>query len=242
MRDGQIYTYSRQSLTCESGGGLSGLGYNAGMMPYYCQRIINSLLFGVLLCGSLACTGPSERKTEEPQASAPAQPVTARFAFQRMYILAKTWSADAQPTMVANLNLKGIPCVSGKCPAWRGTFVSVQLRKALTYTFSVVNLPGIIREGAQAGRDDPWAGPTGPSRPFIYQMLKVDSDQAYQVAAKESAPYLKKHPNLPVQFQLEFTNRFPTPAWRVMWGETVGSSNYSVFVDSISGHYLQTLH
>ncbi|HVN79125.1 MAG TPA: hypothetical protein VMW38_09010 [Terriglobia bacterium] len=156
--------------------------------------------------------------------------------------MAKTWSADAQPVQVANLNLRDIPCIGGKCVAWKATFVSAQLRKALTYTFSVVNLPGIIREGAMAGRDEPWSGPTGQSRPFIYQMLKVDSDQAYQAAVKESAPYLKKHPDLPVQFMLEFTGRFPTPAWRVIWGESIGSSNYSVFVDSISGHYLQTLH
>ena len=93
-----------------------------------------------------------------------------------------------------------------------------------------------------AGRDEPWSGPTGQSRPFIYQMLKVDSDQAYEVAAKESAAFLKKHPDLPVQFLLEFTGRFPIPAWRVMWGGTIGSSNFSVFIDSISGNYLQTSH
>ena len=211
-------------------------------MSYYCQRIFSYLLLGVLIFGIVACTGPSERKAEKPEPSAPPQPVTARFAFQRMYILAKTWSADAQPVQIANLNLKWLPCVGGKCVAWRATFVSAQLRKALAYTFSVVNSPGIIREGAMAGRDEPWSGPTGQSRPFIYQMLKVDSDQAYHVAAKESAPYLKKHPDLPVQFLLEFSGRFPTPAWRVMWGETIGSSNYSVFVDSISGHYLLTSH
>ena len=212
------------------------------MRPYYCLRLSRYLLLRILLFGMVACIGPSERKPDKPQPSAPPQPVTARFAFQRMYIQAKTWSADAQPVQVGNLNLKGVPCVGGKCVAWRATFVSAQLRKALTYTFSVVNSPGVIHEGAMAGRDEPWSGPTGQWRPFIYQMLKVDSDQAYQAAVKESAPYLRKHPDLPVQFMLEFAGRFPIPAWRVMWGETIGSSNYSVFVDSISGKYLQTSH
>jgi hypothetical protein len=211
-------------------------------MRYHCQLVTRNLFLGVLLFGMASCAGPSEPKPDKAQSGAPPQPVTARFAFQRMFIQARTWSADAQPLQVANLNLKEFPCVQGKCMAWRATFVSAQLRKALTYTYSVIDMPGIIHEGAMAGRDEPWSGPTGQARPFVQQMLKVDSDQAYEAAAKESTAYLKKHPGLPVQFLLEFTGRFPIPAWRVMWGETIGASNYSVFVDSITGNYVQTSH
>jgi len=52
---------------------------------------------------------------------------------------------------------------------------------------------------------------------------------------------LTKHPGMPVHFLLEYTPRFPLPAWRVFWGETLGSSQYAVFIDCTSGKYLQTL-
>ena len=39
----------------------------------------------------------------------------------------------------------------------------------------------------------------------------------------------------PVNFLLEFTPRFPDPVWRVMWGDTAGLAQYTVFVDAATG-------
>ncbi len=82
----------------------------------------------------------------------------------------------------------------------------------------------------------------GPAAPFEIAALKVDSDQAYDTASKKSQDYIKKNPTKPVVFLLEQTARFPDPAWRVIWGESVGTSDYSVFVDATTGAYLQTMH
>ena len=46
---------------------------------------------------------------------------------------------------------------------------------------------------------------------------------------------------MPVTFLLEFTKRFPNPAWRVIWGESVGTSDFSIFVDATTGEYLETM-
>jgi hypothetical protein len=190
-----------------------------------------------------ACSGPTEKKALKEAAPAPpSEPVTARFAFQRMSIQARVWAPDAQPLRISSSNLKEVESASGKYPAWRATFVSAQLRKARSFSYSVVDSPGNLHEGVLRGAEEPWSGPTGQAQPFPQQMLKVDSDEAYATAAKESKDYLKKHPEMPVHFLLEFTPRFPLPAWRVFWGETLGSSQYSVFVDCNSGKYLQTLH
>jgi hypothetical protein len=37
---------------------------------------------------------------------------------------------------------------------------------------------------------------------------------------------------------LEWTDRTPTAAWRVIWGTSVGNSAYSVFIDPTNGTYL----
>jgi len=40
---------------------------------------------------------------------------------------------------------------------------------------------------------------------------------------------------------LERTNKHPDPAWRIIWGESVGTSNFSVLIDASTGEYLETL-
>jgi len=74
----------------------------------------------------------------------------------------------------------------------------------------------------------------------MQQALRVDSDEAYTAAVQISGEFLKKNPKVPVLFLLESTARFPDPTWRVLWGETIGTSNYSVFVDASTGKPLQT--
>ena len=78
----------------------------------------------------------------------------------------------------------------------------------------------------------------------MIQALKVDSDAAYETAVKKgkkAAEYMKLNPDKGVVFLLEQTTKFPDLTWRVIWGESVGTSNYSVFVDATTGEYLETM-
>ena len=64
----------------------------------------------------------------------------------------------------------------------------------------------------------------------------VDTPAALEEAESNSKAYLDKPGTKPaVNFLLEFTPRFPNPVWRVMWGETAGSAEYTVFVDADTG-------
>ena len=209
------------------------------------KTISNCSLRGLLIalpilflvaCGETKTTKP----TQDAVPASPPQPVTARFAFQRLSIQALVWAPDAQLLRIYSANLKEVPSVDGKYPAWHATFVSAQLKKARSFSYSVVD-SGPEHAGVLRGREESWLGPTGQAQPFPLQMLKVDSDEAYATAVTESKNYLKKHPEMPIHFLLEFTPRFPLPAWRVSWGETLGSSDYTVFIDCTSGKYLQTL-
>ena len=43
-------------------------------------------------------------------------------------------------------------------------------------------------------------------------------------------------------YLLEKIDRFPDVVWRVIWGESVGHSNFSVFVDASTGSFLEIMH
>jgi len=178
-----------------------------------------------------------QKKVEEK----PAEPVTGRQALQQMYIAARGWAADIQPIRVTSILLPDVKAEPGKAAAWQAIFVSASQNKARGYTYSVVEAEGNLHKGVFAGLDQSWSS-SGAAKPFLMAAVKVDSDQAYQTALKKGAEYDKKNPGKPVVFLLEANNKFPDASWRVIWGESAGTSNFSIFVDASTGGYLETIH
>lgn len=185
-------------------------------------------------CGSEA---PKTEKAKEP--AKPAEPIGARYAFQQVFITARTWATDAQGLRVRDLRVGNRPAEPGKSYAWEITLMSPSKQRERTYTYSTVE-EGNIHIGPYGGVDGPYQQ-RGQARPWPIQALKIDSDKAYEVALGKSAEYVKKNPDKPVTFLLEQTTRHPNLAWRVIWGTSVGTSNYSVYVDASTGLYLETM-
>jgi len=170
----------------------------------------------------------------------PPEALTGRQAFQRMYPQARGWAPDAQPLQIQSLNLTQVKTENGKAGAWQVIFISPARGKAKTYSYSAVEADN-LHEGVFGGIEEDYTA-RGDSSPFQIAAIKVDSDEAYKTAAAQSAPYLKKNPDKPVIFLMELTKRFPDVTWRVVWGSTVGTSDYSVFVDGSTGQYLERMH
>jgi hypothetical protein len=191
----------------------------------------------LLLGGCSSETLAPEKKAEEK----PPEPLTGRQALQQMYIAARGWSADIQPLKVNSILLPEVKVEPGKAPAWQAMFVSASLGKARSYTYSIVESVGNLHKGVFAGLDQSWSGPSGTTKPFSMASIKVDSDEAYKTAQKKAVEYEKKNPGKPINFLLELNTKFPDTTWRVIWGESVGTSNFSVFVDASTGQYLETM-
>jgi hypothetical protein len=180
-------------------------------------------------------TAPQKKAEEKPP-----EPVTGRHALQQMYIAARGWAADIQPIKVTSILLSEVKAEPGKAAAWQALFVSASLNKARAYTYSVVEGEGNLHQGVFPGPDQ--SVPMGAEKPFPMAAIKVDSDAAYQTALKKGAEYDKKNPGKPIIFLLEANNQFPDVSWRVIWGESAGTSNFSIFVDASTGGYLETIH
>lgn len=194
-----------------------------------------TLLLWMTGCSSETAAPP--KKVEEK----PAEPVTGRQALQQMYISARGWAADIQPLKLNSILLPEVKAEPGKAPAWQATFVSPSQVKARSYTYSVVESVGNLHKGVFAGLDQSWSGPSQTNKPFPMAAVKIDSDEAYKTALKKAADYDKKNPGKPINFLLESTSKFPDVTWRVIWGESVGTSNFSIFVDASTGQYLETM-
>jgi hypothetical protein len=187
-----------------------------------------------------ACSdAPKVEKAKEPQK--PPEPVTGRQAFQKVYPPARTWALDATPLQVRSVRLSAKP-EKGKADAWEIVFVSPSQGKSKTYTYSIVEGEGNLHEGVFGGIEEGYSGPHGASSPFPIAAIKIDSDEAYDIAAEKSQDYIKKNPNKPITYILEQNRQFPDLTWRVVWGDSVSTSDYSVFVDASTGKYLEKAH
>lgn len=197
-----------------------------------------SLLAGLLLTG--CSEAPKQEVKKEPPK--PAEPVGGREAFFKMYAPARTWAPDIQPMRLRSIDIPEVKSKDGKYGAWEAVFVSESKRMRRTYTYSVVEAGGNLHQGVFQSPEESYAGPTGQAKPFLVAALKTESDAVYETAVGKSKDYIAKNPTMPVTIQLELTQRFPDLAWRVIWGESASSSNYSVFVDATTGAYLATAH
>ncbi len=196
------------------------------------------LLLPFLMLLSACSDAPNTEKTKAPEK--PPEPVTGRQAFQKMYPMARAWDFNAAPLRLRSVRHSARP-EKGKADAWEATFVSQSLGKSKTFTYSITEAEGNLHQGVFALLEEGYT-PQGAASPFPIAAIKIDSDQAYDAAAEKSADYIKKNPDKPITYLLEQTRRFPDLTWRVIWGESVSTSDYSIFVDASTGKYLEKAH
>lgn len=192
----------------------------------------------LLLMGACGQAPRTAEKAKEPPK--PPEPVSAQWAFHQMYVYARSWAPDASPLRLASIELEQVPCKAGKCGAWEAVFVSPRLGRARRLTYSVIEAEGNLHKGVFAGLEESWTGPRGQAELFPVAAFKVDAAAAHELAMKKGADYAKKNPDMPMSYLLEKTKRFPNPAWRVIWGRSISTSSYSIFVDASTGEYLAT--
>jgi hypothetical protein len=177
--------------------------------------------------------------SDAPVAKAPVkppEPETGRQGFYKTYPQAHTWATDAQPIRVRSIEMKDLQADGGKAAAWEVTYASEAKSRSKIYTWSALEAEG-LHQGVFASQEEAWR-PGGPDKPFPIQALKIDTPEALQTAITHSVTYFKNVGTKPhPKFVLEYTARYPNPSWRVYWGESVSTAEWSVFIDAATGDY-----
>ena len=190
----------------------------------------------------IGCSEPP-KPVAKKEPEKPAEAISGQSALFKMYQVARAaWSSDVQVLKLNSIHVPDVPAAVGKAGAWQATFTSVNLSKTKTYTYSVVEQEGNLHKGVFSLGEEAWSGRLGVNTAFDIRAASIDSDAAYKTADEKAADYDKQHPNMPISFQLEKTNQFPNPVWRVIWGESVGTSSFSVYVDASTGVFLEKMH
>jgi len=196
------------------------------------------------ICGlALVLAACSEQPVKtEKKVEKPAEPVTGQSALFHMYQVARLWSSDAQILQMHSMHLTEIPDVHGKAGAWQATFASESRNQARVYTYSVIDADPNLHEGVFPSQPESWAGPASGSQPFVIAAVKIDTDAAYKTALKEAGASGKANAKQTIAFVLDKQKKFTNPSWRVIWGESIGTSGLSEFIDASTGEYLETMH
>jgi hypothetical protein len=208
----------------------------AGIQIMHKLAFVFSIALVLFSAGCSETSTPAAKKVQKPP-----EPVTGRFALYEMYRPARAWAADVEILNFGSINIPEVAATPGKAGAWQATFVSRGMGRARSWTYSTAESMGNLHKGPFAGLEEGWSGPRGVNQPFTILAVKTDTDEVYKTALGKAKDYEKKNPGKPITFLLEKTNRHPDPTWRVVWGESVGSSNFSILVDASTGDYAETL-
>jgi hypothetical protein len=189
------------------------------------------------LCLLAACSTPppaAEKKSQPPP-----QPLTGLTALFHMYQVARaSWALDVQVVKMSSMRFDGLPSAPrGQASAWEATFYSPSLGRARSYTDSIVEQLPDLHKDVFAGPQQAFSGGS-----FPIAAVKKDTESAFQTALAKAGKAAEPFADHPVLILLEKNAKYPDPAWRIVWGESVSTSSLSIFIDASTGEYLDTMH
>ena len=184
----------------------------------------------------------SEAPKEVAKKAEPPVPVTGQKAAFEMYKVARAWAPDVAVLRLESADLSEVKAEPGKHGVWMATFVSLTQKMKRDYSYSVVEANG-LRKGAYPGVESSYM-PNPQIRPLNISAIRVDTPDVLTEAMKqkEIAEFAGKHPELPVNYLLEWSISRPHPDWRAYWGPTVATSQASVYVDADTGAFVKKSH
>ena len=180
------------------------------------------------------CTSEAPQQATKPE---PAELLTGRSAFQKLYVSARGWAGDVRPYQVQSGVVGDNKGHDGKAVLWSASFVSASLHTSKPYTWSGIEAPDAPARGITPGTQDTSFVPTNS---FDMQFLKIDSDKAFEIAQKHGGEeILQKKPDTPVLYRLDWNPSGNKLIWHVMYGGTGSDAKLTNDIDATTGEFLR---
>ncbi len=198
---------------------------------------VAAAVMGIALCG---CTSSPQKPAEQAKpAQKPAELLTGRAAFQKVYIAARSWSPDARPFRLSSEPTKDASGTDGKAGVWRGSFASESRHAVKPFLWSGLNSPDAPERGISMGTEDTFNPSNTSTQPFDAGYFKTDSDKAFEVAqAHGGKKLLEKTSDLPISYDLDWNPAKNELMWHVLYGPGT-EPKLRVAVDATTGDFVR---
>ena len=200
----------------------------------------SAILILSLLALMTACS--SDQKPAEnakPEVKAP-ELIMGRSAFQKTYVAARGWNADAKPYRLESTATSDGNGHDGKWAVWRGSFASASSRTVKSYTWSGSNADGAPSRGMNPSTEDTYSATNSSTQVFDFNFLKVDSDKAFEEAQKHGGDkILEKEPNTPVIYVCDWNHVTNQLIWHVIYGSSRDGAKLTVSIDASTGGFIR---
>jgi len=200
----------------------------------------SALLILAFLSLLTACSSDSGKPAETKPEAKPPDLITARSAFQKVYVAARGWNQDAKPYRLESLVTTDGNGHDGKWAMWRGSFGSNAMRSAKSYTWSGSAADGAPERGVNPGVEDSYSPTNSSTQVFDVAFLKIDSDQALATAQKHGGDQiLEKEPDTPVFYVCDWDHNKNELIWHVIFGASRETAKLTVAVDASTGEFVR---
>jgi hypothetical protein len=195
-------------------------------------------LLSVALLG--ACNSNTPKQPEAPPKPQPAELLTGRAAFQKVFIAARNYAVDAKPFRIESTPTSDGNGQDGKSALWRASFASPTQHGVKPFIWSGSNAPDAPSRGVSPGNEDVYNPGNASTQIFDVAFLKVDSDQAFAVAQKHGGDkILEKDPATPVIYICDWNHNTNELTWHVIYGADRDNAKLTVAVNATTGEFIR---
>ena len=220
----------------------AGLGNTAVRMqfpPTTARRLLLAIPLAILAL-LMACDSNAPKTPEaKPEPKGP-ELLTARAAFQKLFIAARNYAADVKPFRIESTPTTDGDGHDGKSAIWQTSFASPTHHGVKPFIWSGSAAPDAPSRGVSPGNEDVYNPGNASTQVFDVAFLKVDSDQAFAVAQKHGGEkILEKDPAAPVIYVCDWNHNTNELVWHVIYGSSRDNAKLTVAVNASTGEFIR---
>ena len=184
-------------------------------------------------------SNPPQSTQAKPEVK-PTELLTARAAFQKLFIAARNYAADVKPFRIESIPTTDSNGHDGKSAVWRVSFASPMHHGVKPFIWSGSNAPDAPSRGVSPGNEDTYNPNNASTQVFDVAFLKIDSDQAFTEAQKHGGDkILEKEPATPVIYICDWNHNTNQLVWYVIYGGSRETAKLTVAVDASTGAFIR---
>jgi hypothetical protein len=220
----------------------AGLGNTTVRMQFprtRARRLLLAIPLAILAL-LMACDSNAPKTPEaKPEPKGP-DLLTARAAFQKLFIAARNYAADVKPFRIESTPTTDGDGHDGKSAIWQTSFASPTHRGVKPFIWSGSAAPDAPSRGVSPGNEDVYNPGNASTQVFDVAFLKVDSDQAFAVAQKHGGEkILDKDPATPVIYVCDWNHNTNELVWHVIYGSSRDNAKLTVAVNASTGEFIR---